>query len=155
MRRSMTVFVVVVGLTGTVLMESASAQRVRWDPMDSGHHDIRRVETDRTRHHVVLWIGLWEPTRPWGGDWIIVPMDTHGARFTDYYVTFREHRWLVHETTTSRGYVGHRYVQRRGERGIGCKLPLGWFDINKTVRFAVVHPSLTDRAPDEGYYVGL
>ena len=158
MRRSMTV-TLVVGLLGTMLVGSASARsaRVRWDPADDGYHDIRKVVTDRTPHHMVVWIGFWDPTRPWGRGWIIVPMDTHGARFTDRYVTFQERRCRVQESTRTGGYIGHRYVLRRGERTIGCKLPLGWFDINKIVRFWLVHPSLEERAPNDPdrTYVGL
>jgi hypothetical protein len=116
MRRFVTVLVVV-GLLGTMLLESASARTptVRRDPNDSDDpHDIRKVVTDRTPTHVVLRIGMWEPTRPWGGGWIIVPMDTHGTRSTDRYVTFQRRRCRVQKSTGR--YIGRRHVRRRGER---------------------------------------
>jgi hypothetical protein len=154
------VTVMVVGLLGTMLLESASARTptVRRDPNDSDDpHDIRKVVTDITSTHAVLRIGLWEPARPWGGGQIIVWMDTHGTRRLDRYVTFQRRRCSVQEFKAGDyRYIGHRYVQLRGERSIGCKLPLGWFDIDKTVRFWVFLGGLTDEAPNwKRYYVGL
>ena len=163
MRRSMMVLVVV-GLLGTMLLESASAgtPTVRRDSDDSsGGYDIRIVSTDTTPTHAVLWIGMWDRLHASPGvDLIIIPMDTHSTRRTDRRVTIipEGHRCTVWDDKGSGRYIGRRPARRRGERSIGCKLPLGWFDIDKAVRFRVWaaegHPDL---APNdlERIYVGL
>jgi hypothetical protein len=72
-------------------------------------------------------------------------------------VTFQRRRCSVQKFKAGDyRYIGHRYVRLRGERSIGCKLPLGWFDIDKTVPFWVFLGGLTDEAPNwKRYYVGL
>lgn len=59
-------------------------------------------------------------------------------------------------TRRSGHVVGRRDARRTTERSISCKLPLGWFDIRKTVRFHEfgVGDDL-DRAPNAGHYIGL
>lgn len=166
MRRSMMVLVVVV--LGTMLVESASARppRIRRDPDDStGGLDVRMVLTRTTPERLVLWIGMWDRLHVSEGlDFIVIPMDTRSTKPTDRsadrgVTIFPErHRCTVDEYKTGR-YIGHRPSRRRGERSIGCTLPLGWFDINKAVRFRVwgVDYASADRAPTnrERHYVGL
>jgi hypothetical protein len=159
---------VVVGLLSAMLIESASARtpRVRRDPDDStGGLDIRMVLTRTSPRRLVLWIGMWDRLHASEGfDFIVIPMDTRSTkpmdRSADRGVTIfpERHRCTVDEYKTGR-YIGHRPSRRRGERSIGCNLPLGWFDINKAVRFRVwgVNYGDADRAPTnrERDYVGL
>lgn len=47
--------------------------------------------------------------------------------------------------------IGFRFMRQPTERSISCEHPLGWFDINKTVRFRVFgvdYHAETDRAPN-------
>ena len=168
MRRSMTVLLVV-GLLGTMLTEPASAgtSTVRRDPDDSsGGLDVRTVSTRTTPRRLVLWIGMWDRLEPLPGfDFIVIPMDTRSTRPADLsadrgVTIFPEgHRCRVQEYKSGR-HIGRRPARRRGERSIGCSLPLGWFDIHKTVRFrvwGVDDPGDPDRAPTDRArdYVGL
>lgn len=43
-------------------------------------------------------------------------------------------------------FIGRRPTRRPTERSISCALPLGWFDINKAVRFRVWGRGLRGRA---------
>ena len=160
MRRLLTV-VIAAGLAFTMVGGQALARplTVRSDPNDTrGQIDIRRVGSDVTRRGVILQIGAFERFAVGDNARFVVLLDTRGTREHDKLVeiTLSSGRYTCYAYESNEDMIGVRRGTRPDGRSVKCRLPTGWFDIAKTVRFVVLSDHRhDDRAPDRGWYLGL
>lgn len=160
MRRSLAV-VVAAGLAFTMIGGQAFARSltVRSDSNDTpGPIDIRKVGSDVTRRGVILQIGVFQRFAVGDNARFVILLDTRGTRDHDQLVeiTRSSGRYTCITYGSNDDMIGVRRGTRPDGRSVRCRLPTGWFDIAKTVRFVVLSDHRhDDRAPDRGWYLGL
>jgi hypothetical protein len=145
-------------LTGPVVAASAT---VRTDPNDTRREpDIRKVWTDVSAGRLSVQIRTWDRLRHHDARFAVL-FDTHGTDGYDRVIEVSGGECVVermHDGSLGR-LVGRRSAGFPGVRNMVCRMPSGWFAIQRTVRFVVftgaLGEPLDDRAPDHGRYIGL
>ena len=162
---------VVIGVAATTCAIPASAGTgsvtVRSDPNDSTSVlDIRKVGTDQTQRLVFTGIRAWDPfsmndvTFQDDSFWVFL-LDTKNRGKADKLL------YLGYDNNSGRfecdlfnrdgGFKGERPASQSNDQ-ITCVTPRKWYDIEKTPKFGVEayeNGGFTDRAPNNGRYVGL
>ena len=139
----------------------AASATVRTDPNDTRRQpDIRKLWTGVSDGKLSVQIRTWDHLRH-HDDRFAVLFDTHGTDGYDRVIEISGGECVVermHEGQPGR-LLGRRSARFPGVRDITCRVPSGWFAIQRTVRFVVFSGALGephfDRAPDHGRYIGL
>jgi hypothetical protein len=156
------------GATSVSSAPRSPGRHVRTDPNDADSRlDIHRVITNEGRHLVVLDIDTWDAfsRADLSRERFVFLLDTRGSDEFDRFVQIAKRRARspnprcnVFHAGEDFGLIGHRRAFHPDPRSVVCKLPRGWFDATKMVRFSVrtregLHTR--DKAPNRGRYAQL
>ena len=156
-RRTMALTALVLALVVLAGPASAASITVRPDPDDSSSSlDIRKVWSDAAPSGVLIRVGTWNAMRFREGIFL-VELDTQGSPAYDLQIEIMPGLCLVEKLDGE--FIGRRDPTRPDPRDITCRMPTGWFGIEKTVRFVVLSVDgsgrTLDRAPNDRRFVGL